>query len=204
MPQLFGRDLRSGDILLEVAAGAAIHKIIRFGQKLMHRGTEDIIHAGVMFDNRYMIESEKHGIWANDIYLQNKPYGFLVFRPRNSALAAGAATCAKVFLDMNTRTGGMPYSVKGAVASIFKRPGSAPSTDEMEAAFDGLIKGKSHPFFCSQFVVFVFQFVAEQNKLTAGKMFPFNDAAVPPSFLASTLKTHPMFREAGYLIANER
>jgi hypothetical protein len=204
VPQLFGRDLRSGDVLLEWNAGAFVHQAIRFGQKLMHRGSEEIIHAGILFDNRYLIESDKNGISANDIYLQDKGYSFTVYRPRNASLAAGAATCAKVFFDIHARTGGMPYSVSGAVSSIFRSPGAAPSASAMDAAFGELIQGKNHPFFCSQFVTFVFQFVAEQNNLTAGKMFPFACQAVPPSQLAAALKQNSMFVEAGYLLANQR
>ncbi|MGH9574864.1 MAG: hypothetical protein ACRD40_15210 [Candidatus Acidiferrales bacterium] len=204
MPQLFGRDLRSGDILLEWNAGTAIHQAIRFGQKLMNRGSEELIHAGILFDNRYLIESNAHGITASDIYLQDKGYSYSVYRPNNPSLAAGAATCAKVFMDIHARTGGMPYSIKGAVSSIFKGPGAAPSRDQMDIAFGQLIKGKNHPFFCSQFVVFAFQFVAEQNKLAAAKIFPYGDGCVPPSLLGATLKTHPMFREAGYMLANQR
>ena len=204
MPQLFGRDLRSGDILLEWNAGSAIHQAIKFGQKLMHRGTEDLIHAGILFDNRYLIESDGSGIAAADIYLQDKGYSYSVFRPADSSLAAGAATCAKIFIDIHARTKGMPYTVTGAVSSIFKGPGVAPSPGQMDAAFDDLMKGKNHPFFCSQFVVFVFQFVAEQNKIAAGKIFPFGEGCVPPSLLGANLKTHPMFREPGYLLANQR
>jgi hypothetical protein len=204
MPQLFGRDLRAGDILLEWNAGAAIHEAIRFGQKLMNRGNEELIHAGILFDNRYLIESDKHGISGADMYQQNQPYSYTVYRPVNPSLANGAATCAKVFLDIHARTGGMPYSIAGAVSSIFKKPGAAPSRDQMDLAFSQLIKGKTHPYFCSQFVVFVFQFVAEQNNIPAAKILNYGDGCVPPSLLGSTLKTHPMFQEAGYLLANER
>jgi hypothetical protein len=204
MSQLFGSDLRSGDILLEWNAGAVIHQVIRFGQKVMHRGTDEIIHAGILFDNRFLIESDKNGIAANDIYLQDKGYSFQVYRPKNSALAAGAATCAKVFFDIHARTGGLPYSVSGAIASIFKGAGVAPSASALDTAFSQMIQGKNHPFFCSQFVVFVFQFVAEQNNLAAGSLFSFADKAAPPSILAATLKRHSMFQEVGYLLANQR
>jgi hypothetical protein len=204
VPQLFGRDLRSGDILLQVNTGTAIQQAIRLGQKVMGRGTEELIHAGILFDNRYLVESVGHGIAGADIYLQDKSYSYQVYRPNNPKLADGAATCAKIFMDIHARIGAMPYSVKGAVGSIFKEPGNAPSRDQMEIAFEELIKGKNHPFFCSQFVVFVFQFVAEQNNLAAGKMFPFDSGCVPPSLLGANLKSHPMFREAGYMLANQR
>jgi hypothetical protein len=205
VPQLFGRDLRSGDILLEWNGGTAVHQAIRFGQKLMKRGTEELIHAAICFDNRYLIDSTSNGISARDIYLQDKGYSFSVYRPNSPALAAGAATCARLFMDINDSTKrGLTYSYTGAVASIFKGSGAAPTRDQMDVAFENLMKGKDHPFFCSQFVVFVFQFVAEQNNLAAGKIFPFGEGCVPPSLLGANLKTHAMFREAGYMLANER
>jgi hypothetical protein len=204
VPQIYGRDLRPGDILLEWNAGAAIHQAIAFGQKLMNRGTGDLIHAGIYFENRFLIESDGSGISAADMFVQNRPYSYTVYRPANQMLGAGAATAAKVFMDIHARTGGMPYTVSGAVASIFKKPGTAPSRDQMDVLFDKLIKGKNHPFFCSQFVVFVYQFVAEQNNIPAAKILNYGDGCVPPSLLGSTLKSHPMFSEPGYLLANER
>ncbi|HEY6464763.1 MAG TPA: hypothetical protein VIY69_02150 [Candidatus Acidoferrales bacterium] len=204
MPQLYGRDLRSGDILLEWNAGATVHKIIRFGQKLMNRGSEELIHAAILFDNRYLIDSTSDGITASDIYLQAKEYSYSVYRPNNPALAAGAATCARICIDIDSRTKGMSYSYSGALTSIFKGPGVAPSRDAMDSAFGQLLKGKNHPFFCSQFVVFIFQFVAEQNNLPAEKIFPYGDGCVPPSLLGSRLKSHPLFTEVGYMRANQR
>jgi hypothetical protein len=173
-------------------------------QKAMGSGNEEMIHAGILFDNCYLIESAGKGIGAADIYLQDKPYAYQVCRANNPMLAAGAATCAKIFMDIHARTGGMPYSVKAAVASIFKKTGVAPSRDQMDVAFAELIMGKNHPFFCSQFVVFIFQFAAEQNNMSARKIFPFNDGCVPPGVLAANLKSHPLFRGAGYMLANQR
>lgn len=205
MPQLYARDLRPGDILLEWNGGSAVQQVIAFGQRVMNRGTDQLIHAAIMFDNRFLIDSTSDGITARDIYMKDKIYSFSVFRANNISLANGAATCAKIFMDINANTKrGISYDYTGAVASIFKAPGTAPSPSALDSAFDSLIKGKDHPFFCSQFVIFVFQFVAEQNGLAAKKLFPFAEGSVPPSMLGSTLKTHPMFREAGYLLANQR
>jgi hypothetical protein len=218
MPQLYGRDLRSGDVILEVNAGGVLQQVISFGEKVMKRGNEQIIHAGILFDNRYVIESIGQGISANDIYLQDKEYSCQVFRPREPRMAAGAATCAKIFFDIHQRFrdrdqakhphkifyGNLTYTAWGGLASIFRKPGSPETRDQMDAAFEQMIKGRSHPFFCSHFVVFVFQFVAEQNNRPASKIFPYGDGCVPPSLLSSTLKRHPMFEEVGYLMANER
>lgn len=205
MPQLFARDLRSGDILLEWNANSAVQQAIRFGQKLMHRGTEELIHAAIMFDNRYMIDATSNGITARDIYMDDKKYSFSVYRPMNPALASGAATCARIFADINNTTKrGITFAYVNALTSIFKSAGTAPTPSAMDAVFESLLRGKDHPFFCSHFVVFVYQFVAEQNQISAGKLFPFGEGRVPPSLLDATLKTHPMFRPVGYMLANER
>ena len=74
----------------------------------------------------------------------------------------------------------------------------------MDALLDRILAGRNHQFFCSQFVVFVYQFVAEQCGMAAASMFNFADAKVPPSTLAATLERHPAFAEAGYVLAAER
>jgi hypothetical protein len=109
-----------------------------------------------------------------------------------------------MFMDMHKNTGAMKYNAEGALGSIFSKPGAPRTREQMDQAFDRMIKGLSHPFFCSQFVVFVYQFAAEQSGIVAGKLFPFADAYVPPSALATSLKIHPQFKEAGYLMENQR
>ena len=59
-------------------------------------------------------------------------------------------------------------------------------------------------FFCSQFVAFVYQFAALQSGSAAASVFPLSDTKVSPSLLASMLQGHPLFREVGYMMPNER
>ncbi|MGH9859635.1 MAG: hypothetical protein ACRD5F_06390 [Candidatus Acidiferrales bacterium] len=74
----------------------------------------------------------------------------------------------------------------------------------MDELLDRILAGKDHPFFCSQFVVYVYQFVAEQCGLPGASLFNMADAKVAPSRLYTHLKGHAMFREAGYLLPKER
>jgi ATP phosphoribosyltransferase len=67
-----------------------------------------------------------------------------------------------------------------------------------------ILAGKGHPFFCSQFVVYVYQFVAEQNRVSARDVFNLSDVKVSPSELASKLQRNRFFNEAGYMMPNER
>jgi len=69
---------------------------------------------------------------------------------------------------------------------------------------DRILAGKGHPFFCSQFVVYVYQFVAEQNGMRGAQWFNLNDAKVSPSVLASKLQGSPFFTEVGYMMPNAR
>ena len=53
-------------------------------------------------------------------------------------------------------------------------------------------------------MVYVFQFVAEQNGIPAASLFAASDAKTSPSNLATRLQGHAFFTEAGYLAPGER
>ena len=74
----------------------------------------------------------------------------------------------------------------------------------MDALLDRVLSGKNTPFFCSMFVVYVYQFVAAQSGMPASSLF--NDAAgkTPPTKLASMLSTHAKFSELGWLLPGQR
>jgi hypothetical protein len=202
--QLRCRDLRAGDILLKFNAGSAVNRLIRLGQRLVGQQNPDVVHAGIMFDSTYIIESSGPGLVANDLRVQDKPFGYLVYRCRNAGIAQGAGTCAKMMFDIQGRTRGLKYGAVGAAKSLFGGPGQVKSRETMDDLLDRILEGKTHRFFCSQFVVYVYQFVAEQNGIPAKSMFNFNDAKVPPSTLASVLASHPLMEEEGYVLPNER
>lgn len=218
--QLRCRDLRPGDILLKARedfswnrmaeepkkhlAGVAISHGIQLGQKVTGRPNAAVVHAGLLFDKTFIIEAQGSGISANDLRVGNLHYGYHVYRCGNASMAAGAGTCAKMMLDINQHRKSMPYTKQGAVGSIFGAAGRPTTRGEMDALMDRILEGRGHPFFCSQFVAYVYQFVAEQSGVAAGKLFNLSAAKVPPSTLASTLAQHPMFAEAGYLMPGER
>ena len=95
--------------------------------------------------------------------------------------------------------------VGGAIASLFGKGGGKPATpDEMNSLLDRILQGKSTGFFCSQFVVYVYQFVAEQNGTPANVCFPMSDAKAPPTMLASKLSHNRLVSEAGFVMPDER
>ena len=144
------------------------------------------------------------GVTANHLAMKNRDCGYYVYRCTNSALASGAATCAKMFFDIAQTSGKAQYDTLGAGKSIFGRAGSAKSAAEMDALLDALLKGRNHDFFCSQFVVYVYQLAAYQSGLAAKALFNISDAKVSPSVLASLLQGNSYFQEAGYMMPNER
>jgi hypothetical protein len=202
--QLRCRDLAAGDIMLKVSDGSVLSRMISFGQNLVGQRNGSVVHAGVLFDKTFMIEASGRGVVANDLRVGNAKYGYLVFRARNPNLAKGAGTFAKVLFDVHQRGGNLSYSVAGAVGSLGSGPGQPKTRSQMDDMMDRILAGKSHPNFCSQLVVMVYQFTAEQNGIPAKSIFPFSDPRVSPSELASHLTKGGMFREIGYVLPKER
>lgn len=204
------RDLAPGDILLKVSDGSLTSHAIGFGQSLVGQRNAQFIHAGLMFDRTYMIEAQAGGISANDLRVPrskgkgNRGFGYLVFRCTHQNLAAGAGTFAKVMFDVHKSGRNLKYAYAGAVGSLGGPAGRAPGRTAMDEMMDRILAGRSHRFFCSQFVVMVYQFTAEQNGIPAATVFRDADRSVSPSTLAGRLDGNPMFREAGYLMPDER
>lgn len=202
--QLFARDLEPGDLLLKFSDGSVVSRIITAGQRLFGQLNPTVVHAGIVFDGTYVIEAQTVGLNANDIRVQTRDKGYLVYRALNPALARGAGTCAKMMFDIQSRHGNMPYNFAGAATGALGGPGHAPDRGSMDDLLDRILEGKGQPFFCSQFVAYVFQFVAEQNGIPAASLFAAADAKTSPSNLATRLQGHAFFTEAGYLAPGER
>jgi hypothetical protein len=198
------KELRPGDILCQFATGSWAGRIIAFGQALTRHHHSNIVHVGVMFDDTYCVEALNKGIRARDLRIQNRALHYLVFRPVNRNLAQGAADCANMMLKINAAQKTLPYNLTGAVGSIFGK-GTAPMTPAaMDLLLDRILSGKNHPFFCSQFVVFLYQFVAEQNGLPATSLLNLPDPKVSPALLTTFLDTSANFKLAGDLPAGAR
>jgi len=204
MPELRCRDLRPGDILLKLSDGSFLARAISLGQNLTGHLNPQIVHAGVLFDNNVVIESQGAGILAHDLRVQNLHYAYLVYRSTRGAMGQGAGTCAKMMFDIHQRTGGLSYALADAAKSIFGGPGRTNTPEEMEQLLDRILAGKGQPFFCSHFVVYLWQFVAEQNGVPGNAIFPGSAVKTNPSNLATQLVGNPNFKEVGWLSANVR
>jgi len=204
MRQLKTSDLKPGDVMLKISDGSVLATAISLGQNMLGQLNPQVVHAGVMFDSTYIIEAQGSGISANDLRVQNLKYGYLVFRPGRSNFGQGAGTCAKIMFDIQMRNKNLHYNLIGAIGSLFGCAGNAKTAADMDSLLDRILAGKGHPFFCSQFVVYVYQFVAEQNGIPAAQLFNLSDAKVSPSVLASLLQGSAFFNEAGYMMPNQR
>ena len=204
MQQLFCRDLRAGDVLLRMATQSLTHKVIQFGQRLTGQPNAFLAHAAIALDTQFAIEAQKVGVTANHLAMKNRSCGYYVYRCTNSALGLGAATCAKMFFDIAQTGGKMQYDTIGAGKSVFGKAGNAKTAAEMDGLLDALLKGRNHDFFCSQFVVYVYQLAAYQSGLPAQSLFNISDAKVSPSVLASLLQGSTHFQEAGYMMPDAR
>jgi len=204
--QLKCKDLKPGDIMLKFSDESIVSKVIKTGEKLLDKKeNSDVVHAGVLFDNNIIVEAQGPGVSANDLRVQNKKYGYIVFRAKKAELASGSAEFAKILFDSHQNNQKQKYNLFGAVGSLFKKKDKLPTAEDLESRVEAIFTNKKHKFFCSQFVVFVYQFVAEQNGIKASDVFKVKDAAVAPSQLAVLLVDNAkFFEEIGYLVPNER
>src|SRR5258708_14106454 len=90
MERLLTRDLRPGDLMLQVNSGTVASRLIEWAQRLAHQLDSQVVHGAVMFDNNFMVEALGHGIQASDLRLQNAAYGSrLPSAPGGSRQAGG-------------------------------------------------------------------------------------------------------------------
>src|SRR5258706_13191010 len=116
--KLLCRDLKAGDIMLQFSQGNIPGKAIAFGQAMAGDNNSEIIHAGVMFDNCYIVEGLGKGIMANDIRIKDRPLGYRVYRPRNTELGVTAGNVVKFLFDQHQSHGNLKYSYLGAITSL--------------------------------------------------------------------------------------
>jgi hypothetical protein len=222
MEPLRCRDLAPGDVMLKVLDKAPLSIGIASLQALSNAAKPHIVHAGVMFDRTYIIEAAREGIRGNDLRVQNKSITYVVYRCARTDMAQGAATCVKMLFDIHQRrttkheikvgskrfrwkTGGpLSYNAVGALKSLGGAGGTAATPTEMDDLLTDILEGRARPFFCSHFVVYVFQFVGVQLGLQASAVFPDAAATVHPSALAGQLEVSALFNPVGLMMPDVR
>ena len=218
MEPLKCRDLAPGDVMLKVLDNAPLSLLISSLQALSMAAKPHFVHAGVMFDKTYIIEAAKEGIRGNDLRVQNKKITYLVYRCTNLDLRQGAANCAKMLFDIHQRgrntthqitfgskqkswknQGPLAYSLGGALKSLSGAGGTAATPTAMDDLLSDILDGKKQRFFCSHFVVYVFQFVGVQYGLQPTTIFSDAAASLNPSALAGNLEVNPYFNLIGFM-----
>ncbi len=116
----------------------------------------------------------------------------------------GAGACAKMLFDIQHQHHSMKYNLFGTIGTLFGSTGTPKTPQDMETLLDDVLAGTQRRMFCSQLVVYVYQFVAQQSGMAASQVFNISDAKASPSLLASSLQNNAAFQEVGYMISNER
>lgn len=191
--------LSKGDLLLKYADGSLISGVISLGQKIVGQANTNIVHAGILCDQVHIVEAQGAGVVINNLLTGNNKYGYKVYRAVNPILGDAAGTCAKIFADIHKTSRNLKYTMSGAAGSLHSIPSSAKTPATMDELMDQILSGKNSPFFCSQFVVYMYQFVAAQNGIAPATLFSLNDAKASPAHLASLLQLSRQFTHIGDL-----
>jgi hypothetical protein len=200
--KLLCRDLKAGDIMLQFSQGNAPGKAIAFGQAMAGDKNTEIIHAGVMFDNFYIVEALSKGIMANDIRIKDRPLGYKVYRPRSTPLGTTAGNVVKFLFDQHQSHGNLKYSYLGAITSLGQS--KQMSAESVDKRVDDILNLKPTSFYCSQFVVMSYQLAGARLRMAANAVFALDDAKMPPARLASCCERSAAFDYVGYMVPNER
>ena len=214
---LLADDLAPGDIMLRLRLPGGDNTVfthaIATAQRLFGGSNPNVTHAGVMCDKTDMIESLSGGLTSNDIRVQNRKTPYAVFRCNRTNIARGAGTAAKMLWEIHRKgnktrmgRGVFTYNWLGAPLVFFNTGfGRAKTAEQFDDLLDKVLSGRRNsPFICSQFVAFVYQLVAVQNRLPGDTFIKGRDAKVTPSYLAAALHRSLHFDLVGYMASNTR
>ncbi len=195
-------NLRKGDIMMKYHDGSLISKVISFGQSITGYQHANIVHTGILCDQIHIVESQGSGVVINNLITGNNQYGYQVFRPTNAMLGEGAANGAKMFADIHRRNNSLSYTISTGVKSLFGGNSNASTPKTMDELMERILEGRTSPFFCSHFVVWIYQFAAAQSGLAASSIFNMDAAKANPARLMDILNGNPQFTYVGDLPAS--
>lgn len=161
-----------------------------------------------MADSKNIVECTEKGLTKRPIdEKSNKWGGYIIYRPMRSEVSQSAGTAAELLSDTHRANGALPYNYVGAAASVLVRSQTPKSAIQMDQIFEQIIKKSKRGTFrmyCSQFVVYLFQWIGTQMGLSSSYYFNVNDERISPAVLAGLLADSSHFEEIVYLIANQR
>jgi hypothetical protein len=202
-PPLLCRDLKAGDIMVQESMNNIAGKAISFGQAKVGQKNWNFVHAGIMYDNTFILEALGAGISSNDIRVGTRMCGYSVFRPKNPQLATIAANFGELLFDSHGARHKLNYSVIGAIKSLGSEK-SPKTTSAVDTMVDKIFGSSGKSFFCSQFVVVTYQIAGGQIGMAPATIFPLDDGAVSPARLETMLQTSHAFSYVGVMEPNKR
>jgi len=206
---IFSKFLMGGDIILEVSERKEDPRSLF--QRLFRQSYFEVVHAGIMSDCNNLIEA---GLTKCNIRLKLYYHfkraangrgiysDFIVFRAINSQMAEGAATGAQLLFDIHNAhdSVGYPSNLLKLAPSVMLPRGKPQSIDAMEKIYQKIINSKKSPMFCSQLVVYIYQWVITQMGRQAKEIFNIDANRASPARLASMLAESSRFTNLGILM----
>lgn len=197
--------LQPGDILIKYSDGSFVSNVIAF-----FTGS-DFSHAALVAESQHeVIEAIGEGISRKDLLTDNYHYEYEVFRCKHEALAAGAATAADLVVEINNSRNGTAaqYSFGGILKYPFRTATGvstgARSNDGFDAALGEMLNGGGKKFYCSQFVVYCYHWVARQMNLNPLDILNTGDRVTTPETLFQKLQGNRHFTHIGRMIREIR
>ncbi len=203
LKQLHCTDLRGGDIMLKILdVNSKFNRQIGRVQQLRGYSNYNIVHAGIMEDTACIIEAEESGLEEQSLLEKNIHVSYIVYRANNPKMAEEVTREAQLLYYTHLQRKSVRYNKLGLLPSLFGR-GKPKSAKKMKKIYHKIISGRNNPMFCSQFVVYLYQWIAEQLGISAKEIFDRNDSKVPPAKLAEMLENNTFFTEVGYIIRDD-
>lgn len=203
LKQLYCKDLKGGDVMLKILdVNSKFNRQIGRVQRFRGYSNYNIVHAGVMEDTTCIIEAEKSGLEEQSLLEKNAHVSYIVYRANNPKMAEDVARGAQLLYYIHLQRRSVRYNKYGLLPSLFGR-GKPKSAKEMRKIYQKITNGQNSPMFCSQFVVYLYQWIAEEMGIPARDIFDRDDSKVPPAKLAEMLQCSTYFTEVGYMVGNE-
>lgn len=197
--------LEPGDVLLKYGDGSFVSKAIAFFTR------SDFSHAALVADTRHeVVEAIGEGISRKDLLTDNFHYEYEVFRCRHVALAEGAANAADLIVEVNDSRDrrAAKYNFGGLAKYGFRAATGVSTAVRTDASFEQclgeMLNGGGKKFYCSQFVVYCYHWVARQLNLNPADVLNTGDRVTSPEKLYQTLRANRHFGHIGRMVREVR
>ncbi len=197
--------LRPGDVLFKYGTNHPVAVMI----KLLTRS--EFSHAAVVAESRHeVIEANGKGINRNDLRTENLHFEYEVYRCKDESLARGAANAADLVVAINEAKQGRAarYNYKDFLKFPIWKLNASNADFRTDAGFEEglaeMLNGGGMTFFCSQFVVYCYQWAARQKGLNALDVLHTGDRVTTPVKLHGIVSTSNRFTHVGRMLREMR